>query len=258
MLNYLHIPKCGGSAIRNYIRNRFSNQIKVSPQFYSIFVYGKNAKLGSCNVSVEDLVEDSEFRSGLASKHSDFRGYLLGVVGHLNYQQLSSFLNEFNVYGNIFSIVRNPLDRLVSNINYLKITADNSKKSFALNISQENLFDYLLSHAEKNNGASYQCNFLGADLRQNVLINEREIQNIIFSNIHVYKLENSVLAINNHIAPVNQDFKIEKKNISQEQKNKSSASSEISLVSLDSIDAKKMGALKDAYRNDFLLFEMAA
>jgi hypothetical protein len=258
MLNYIHIPKCGGSTIRGYLRQRFSEKIRVTPNCYSVFVYGDKHKMGTFNISSEDINEGARLSSITSAKHVDASGHLLGVVGHLNYFQLTLFLNNINTYENTFSIVRDPLARAVSNLNYQKLRTNNLKKnSYALKINQDNLFEYLLSLARKNN-ANFQCNYLGASLTQDSKISEHDLKRLVFSKLHVYKLDNSVKAIDNHIFPVAQDFIVDKRNVTSENKDKSNTSDDVSLVSLDLMVSKELGVLKDAYRNDFLLFEMAS
>lgn len=249
MLNFLHIPKCGGSTVRNYIRDRFSEEIRNNPDASSIFVYGDQWKIGTINLKT--LNDDVMRNIDIGNR------YLLGVVGHYNYSGLKLLLkNKMNTYGNTFSLVRDPVDRVISNLNYMKSLPEHLGFKFASQINQISLTEYLLSHA-KTGGENYQCNILGAEISPGDKVTAEQINSTIFKNINVYKVENTTLALNNHVISVTDNFSLKKKNVTSEITTKEGVDCEIQLLDRSLITLSDEQMLRNAFANDYLLYDLS-
>jgi len=253
MLNFLHIPKCGGSTIRNYIRTRFTTEIKKNPDVYSIFIYGANGKMGKYNYSklTKEVFDDEVSGLNIQKKN------LLGIIGHYSFKDLSDFWGFTNFYGNTFTIVRNPIDRIVSNLNYLKVSPTHPGSKYAASITQEKLMEHLISQAKDSNGSNYQCNMLGANFKVGQIASREDMLNSILNNLNVYKLESSRLAIANHIVNLEAGFEIDKKNVTKEVAASNAVKSDINYLSVDFLGDSDINLLREIYHNDFLLYEMA-
>lgn len=142
-LLFIHIPKTGGSNIENF----FFCKLNEKPTFSHIFSYNLNLRF---------------------NHHS---------LQHCTFQELIENYDYFNIDFNntmkIYSVVRNPYDRVISDLFFLKLT-DNSQ-------SKENIqktIEYYLNH---------ESNFDNHKTPQYIyLINK---QGKIQSNIKVFKNE---------------------------------------------------------------------
>lgn len=106
---FLHIPKCGGSTIRSAIMNKYSGKNVVR-------VYGDREK--GYNFSV------SNFQSGFLSLKSNVE--IKAVCGHIKYQVFHDYFAEEIDSLRFFSFLRDPIERGISNINYMKANDSSS------------------------------------------------------------------------------------------------------------------------------------
>lgn len=249
MINFCHIPKCGGSTVRSFLRSRFSKLKKESPSDrYYISVYGKKRRIGDINL--DKLEEVREVQT---------TGNLLGIIGHYTISEIRKYYPEGYVYGSIFSLVRDPLERIVSNINYMKSIVTHPGYEWASRIDHKNLKDCLSSMAKSGSG-SYQCTWLGMNCQEGSYLTERQIEAEILERIVCYKIENIRDAVRSHVQYIGDDELIEKQNASA--KIISSVGGGDSVESRQLIDPNILedgirDEFKGLYRNDYLLYEMA-
>jgi len=89
-LLFIHIPKTGGTSIEEYFSNKYNIALNNS------IIYGYNASL---NISVHASLQ------------------------HILYKTILTYKNEFEIDNNnleIMTIVRNPYDKVISDLFYLK------------------------------------------------------------------------------------------------------------------------------------------
>ena len=110
-LLFIHIPKTGGSNIENF----FFCKLNENPSFYHIFSYNLNLRF---------------------NHHS---------LQHCTYQELVENQQFFNINFNndlkILSVVRNPYERIISDLFFFKLT-DNSKSQESI----QKTIEYYLHH----------------------------------------------------------------------------------------------------------------
>ena len=183
--------------------------------------------------------------------------YFLGAVGHYTYNGLQLLLKDrFNTYGNTFTLVRDPVDRIISNINYIKSLPQHGGFKFASSITQDKLVDYLISHA-KSGAENYQCNLLGARISTGDKLNEIQIYDSIFKNINVYKVESTNLALSNHVLPTDSNFSLIKQNVTSEMSTENSEAIRIDLLDRSAISDTDEKRLQLSFSNDYLLYRLA-
>jgi hypothetical protein len=183
--------------------------------------------------------------------------YFLGAVGHYTYNGLQLLLKgRCNTYGNTFTLVRDPVDRIISNINYIKSLPQHSGFKFASSITQDILVDYLISHA-KSGAENYQCNLLGARISTGDRLNADQIYDSIFKNINVYKIESTNLALSNHVLSTDSNFSLIKKNVTSEISIENREAISINLLDRTAINNKDEKRLQFSFANDYLLYSLA-
>lgn len=205
MIYFIHIPKCGGSTVRNYIRTALSDSRALADQRQTIYVYGAQGKMGDFNISSDDL---PNFGSTLSP------AYTKAIIGHYNYRQLSLYLNHENTYPSTFSIVREPIARFISNINYIKLNPTHPGHGFMRAITSDNLFDYLKDAGSRGAG-SYQIRTLSlveADNKEPIS-DYRKVVAEIKKRVRVFKVENSLNALHSSVCFIDDGHLLKKANV---------------------------------------------
>ncbi|TCS41945.1 sulfotransferase family 2 domain-containing protein [Reinekea marinisedimentorum] len=214
-LVFLHIPKCGGSTIRDKIINNYKGSGRV------IKLYNDNPEKDYYTV---ETFKDN-FRDGIPNDVS-------AIIGHISYDELAVVIdiNEWNA----FSVVRDPLDRAISNLNYMRINPNHRGYSMAARVTKSSLFEYL-----RGTSKMFQYEFLGRGAE----------------NVKLYKLENYKKALFDLeiISSLNEDVEI--KNITEVKKIKNG--SDLELLSLGDMSSDEVQELKLLYSVDYDLYESA-
>jgi hypothetical protein len=144
---FIHIPKTGGSSVDYY----FSKKFNILLNSQSLFWYmDKNTKLKE-NMSINSSLQ------------------------HITYNQIVKYNKVFNVDFNnikIITIVRNPYQRIISDLFFYKKINVNSSKEEVFNIIK----DYLMSDNYDNHNIP-QHNFITDDNKQ------------LIPNIHILRTE---------------------------------------------------------------------
>jgi hypothetical protein len=149
VLCFLHIPKCGGTTIRKSIDNTID---KNDPR-KTVYCYQDGYQLG--RPSDINLSKES-FKDKLSgTSPSKFNA----IIGHYTYQLLSEYLGTNDTYKTLFSLTRNPIDRLVSHINHIRSDASSPLHDKLKTITQLDLYESLEKLARQGY-ASYQYNYL--------------------------------------------------------------------------------------------------
>ena len=198
MICFLHIPKCGGSTIRQYIRTSLRSNSCQTDTRKTIFVYGNQGKIGDFNT-------DSDGLSCLASECPP--AIIKAIIGHFTYESLAKYLGHCNTYSCSFSISRHPLARLISNMNYIRTNPSHKAYNFFSSIDQDNLFSYCKS-AGMNDASTFQLRFLTGLDHSNAINDIPNAIELAKSRVKIYKIENSILAINTNVCNVPQSTKV--------------------------------------------------
>ena len=144
---FIHIPKTGGSSLESY----FSSKFNISLNNKSLFGFIKDKEL---------LNENIEIKSSLQ---------------HITYNQVVKHSKIFNIdFDNIkiITVVRNPYERLVSDLFFLSLITTKKTKEEVFNI----LNNYLVSDKYDNHNIP-QYKFITNDKGE------------IIQNIHILKTE---------------------------------------------------------------------
>lgn len=211
---FLHIPKCGGSTVRDKIISRFKGEGRV------LKIYSENPEKDY--YSRDSFLRD--FKSGLPDG-------VKSICGHISHSDIAPIISDKNC--EIFSLVRDPIERVISNLNYMLINPGHSGHQSSLKVSEENFFDYLVGHNK-----SFQYDFLGGD--------------DLIKNVKLYKLSSYKKALYDLgiIRSLTDDITI--KNITKE-KNKSSKQ----LFSFDMLTSSQVDTLVELYEKDYSLYKSA-
>ena len=152
---FIHIPKTGGTSLEQY----FSSKYNIPLNNKSLF----------CNIQDEQLLnENIEINSSLQ---------------HITYTQLVKYSKIFNINFNnikIITIVRNPYERFVSDLFFLKLITTDKTKEEVFNI----LNKYIVSDNHDNHNIP-QYKFITNDKGE------------IIQNIHILKTESLTNEIKN-------------------------------------------------------------
>lgn len=213
---FLHIPKCGGSTVRDEIVKKYEGQrlIKIyhdnpSRDYYSVASFLKT------------------FERGLPQ-------YTKAIVGHITYKEILPLIADHDCH--VFSLVRDPLERIISDLNFLRVSKNHPGHIGAMSISPGFLYNYLKS-VEKN----FQYNYLGG--------------HDYIQNVKVYKLENykSALIDAGIIDSLNDN--VVKQNVTVKRKFESETDTE--LLSLSMLNEDELSHLRTLFSVDYDLYNKA-
>jgi hypothetical protein len=110
---FIHIPKTGGTSLEDY----FSSKYNIPLNKDSLFMYLNKEKRSKMNISINSSLQ------------------------HMTYQTILKYKKEFNVNFNdlqIITIVRNPYERIVSDLFYFKLINQNNSKDEVFRIIKNN------------------------------------------------------------------------------------------------------------------------
>lgn len=217
---YIHIPKCGGSTVRTYFgKPNAGNEI--------VRIYG-DGPFNNTSYTVSRF--QKEFSTGLINGQK--------VIGHVTYDELVPVLKNTSEDVEIYTCVRNPVDRVISLINYIKT------KNRLVHINQENMFGYIKDHFQQR-GENFQCDYLGLPKHY---IDVRSITD----NIHVYKMENQ-FELMERVNPAIQVEEIEPCNVTRQRK----ISHEPNYINIDMLKVDEQSQLLEMCQLDYELYMSA-
>jgi hypothetical protein len=245
MICFLHIPKCGGSTVRQYIRTSLrSNSCQTDPR-KTIFVYGNSGKIGDFNT-------DSDGLPGLASECPP--AITKAIIGHFTYESLEKYLGHCNTYSCSFSICRHPLARLISNMNYIRTNPSHKAFNFFSSIDQDNLFSYCKS-AGMNDASTFQLRFLTGLDHSDVINDVSHAINLAKSRVKIYKIENSMLALNTNVCYIPQSMNVKVVNATRKRLDGSSQPSTVPpFLEWEKLSNPEKEELEGIYCPDFTLW----
>jgi hypothetical protein len=160
---FLHIPKCGGSTIRDVMLSKFSRDRIIR-------IYSDNEKINS--YSATSFL--NKFSAGLPAD-------IDAICGHINYEQITEVVSLKDFRG--FSLIRDPIERAISNINYMKLSLKHNGHRMATSVTKDNLFE----HISKLRLVNYQFKFLGGSNVRNI--------DAISDEIKLYKVDSYKVAL---------------------------------------------------------------
>lgn len=229
MINiYIHIDKCGGSSVRSYILTRYKNVPDCV-----IKVYGENSFKGT-GLSIKQFTE--RFATGLSTK-------VYAVVGHTSYSILEPILQETVIPFKLFTCVRDPIDRIISAINFNKMKharAGRSNHSF-IHLNKDNIYEYILSLP-----ANHQFNYLKSNNKE-VSVSE------ISKKINLYKVSN----IDNILQDMGifaHDLELPRKNIT---KDYSKLECDPNYVTIQDLSSHQLAHIKEINQLDYELYNIS-
>ncbi|MFT6031470.1 MAG: hypothetical protein ACI8O8_003222 [Oleiphilaceae bacterium] len=221
---FIHIPKCGGSTMRDKMLSFFKkNQV--------LKIYHNDPEKGYYS----SLSYQTKYPDLLTSN-------VKAICGHIPYQEIQQSLAGKD--HTIISLIRDPVDRAISNINYMKTKPNHSGHKFSLTITKDNLFSYL----SKRNDISYQANYLGLEYFGSI--------KAILDNIGIYKLDNYKKALFDIGIISNFEEHVDIKNITTSQP--AAASDKYRLLSKNDLAKEDLLTLKDIYYIDYELLSAAS
>ncbi|GAA6167804.1 sulfotransferase family 2 domain-containing protein [Sessilibacter corallicola] len=127
-LIFLHIPKCGGSTIRDKIIQRYSAAGRV----FKLYNDNPRQDYYTPRTLTKFLAENEELPKTVKS-----------IIGHISFEELSLLIDMKG--WEIFSVVRDPIDRAISNLNYMRINQNHRGNSHAMKVTENSLYSYLCS-----------------------------------------------------------------------------------------------------------------
>nr|WP_320136354.1 sulfotransferase family 2 domain-containing protein [uncultured Amphritea sp.] len=117
---FLHIPKCGGSTIRSMIMNKFSTNKVVR-------IYGDQGF--GFNFSRENFIKNFS----RVKDENDIKA----ISGHVDSNTFRDNIDEELENFRFFSFLRDPIERGISNINYMRFNINHRSHLKALIINRE-------------------------------------------------------------------------------------------------------------------------
>ena len=144
----IHIPKTGGTSLERYFSDKFSIPLNIN----SLYTLTRNKTLLNENIIINSSLQ------------------------HITYNQMVKYNKVFNIDFNnikIITVVRNPYERIISDLFFFKKIKVTSSKEEVFNIIKE----YLLSKCYDNHNIP-QHYFLKDDTEKQI------------TNIHILRTEN--------------------------------------------------------------------
>jgi len=154
-LLFIHIPKTGGSSLESY----FSSKLNITLNNKSLFSYIEDEDLLNKNININSSLQ------------------------HITYNQIVEHSKIFNInFHNIkiITIVRNPYERIMSDLFFFKLITIDTTKETVIDIINK----YLVSEKYDNH-----------NIPQHKFITNNEGE--IIQNIHILKTENLTNDMNN-------------------------------------------------------------
>lgn len=225
---FIHIPKCGGSTIRDtMLASHLPNEV--------IRVYGD---YGAANksMSIEQL------RVRFNNKVERDLNPPKAIVGHIEFSAISGIFPESEL--DCFTFVRDPIERGISNVNYMKLMATGQKREWASKINSKNLLDHLTRPINQN----YQFNYLGGNIGLSI--------DAILSKIKVFHLSNYREALV-RLGYVDNPAEIKIKNTTA-QNSRQSGDDKVELLSLDMLSETDIRKLREFNSLDYELIKQIA
>ena len=129
-LVFYHIPKCGGTSIRNYIGKIF---LKKN---YSV----DNIYISKVSNGLKDLMSEKDIES-----MKDVLKNKKVILSHINNKLHMLLKSKINI-----TCIRNPINRLVSSFNHFTLLNDNSKTLTDIYLNDKASFDKLCQNIYNN------------------------------------------------------------------------------------------------------------
>jgi len=196
-LLFIHIPKTGGSSVEEYFSSKFNIPLNTK----SLYMFIDNqTKLN------ENMVINSSLQ-------------------HITYNQMVKYNKVFNIDFNnikIMTIVRNPYERIISDLFFYKKINISTSKEEVFNIINE----YVLSD-----------NYDNHNIPQHLFLQDNNKE--LISNIHILKTEN---------------LTTDMKNLGYNDFNLFSNANPNKINYYNYLDNKSIKIINDFYHFDFLLF----
>jgi len=217
---FIHIPKCGGSTIRDAMISHYGTESVVK-------VYG-----GSWS---PNYFSKEGFIRAL---HDGFDAQVKALCGHFSLSDLDDYVDA---NARMFTAVRDPIEREISNINYLKVSPGHRRHQYGMGINETNLFDRL-----RNKRSNIQSDVLSFDGSESRL---KELHD----RIQIFRVENiSELLIS--LGYLKSEDGLEIKNVTKE---RLGGLRENDLVRVEMLSKDQVSSLRDVFSRDYLLYESA-
>lgn len=159
-LVYCHIPKCGGTSLREALRKKFifsKKEIEADEAYKAVMDERYN--------QVQLLKKSRKFRSEMLKYYlEDGKKYISGHCP-INSKIISLYKHEYD----FISVLRNPVDRFISHYRYSYMSGNHG------NIN-EGIEDYILTDRAKMNGVIYS-DYFGCNADGNKLDKAKETLN---------------------------------------------------------------------------------
>jgi hypothetical protein len=151
---FIHIPKTGGTSVEKYFSSKFNIELNNN----SLYLFITNKDLLNKNMKIGSSLQ------------------------HITYNQIVEYSDIFKIDFNnikIITIVRNPYERIISDLFFFKLIKIETTKEEVFDIINK----YLVSHHDNHNIPQY--NFITNDKKE------------IIQNIHILKTESLKNDMNN-------------------------------------------------------------
>ena len=252
LICFLHIPKCGGSTILEYIRKSLCSLDARSNNSKTVVVYGSTT-WGDYNIKKEAL-------PGL--KKILPPEYVKAILGHFDYSLLHSYLGHTNTYTYSFSLTRKPLDRMLSNINYIRLKPRHRSFDFFSRLNCDNLYDYFLARgtAEIGDNSTFQIRYLSGLSHAEIINDVNAAINLALRRVQAYKIENSQAAINANISKMDAGAEVKRRNATIDLLRNSSDDEVRSLhtFTIGDFTSSQLIRLEELFQPDLRLWQLSA